>query len=59
MIHASIQAIMPIVSLGTWKGCVNKFDPYVMYRGVYFFIFAFSGHKKAFVNILSTKYFCI
>ena len=36
---------MPIVSPGTWKRCVNKFDPYVMYTGVYFFIFAFSGHK--------------
>ena len=45
MIHASIHAIMPIVSLGTWKRFVNKFDPYVMYRSVYFFIFAFSGQK--------------
>ena len=46
MIHTSIQVIMPILSLGTWKRCVNKFDPYVMYRDVYFFfIFAFFGHK--------------
>ena len=41
---------MPIVLPGT-------FDPYVMYRSVYFFIFAFSGQKitcwhvhKFFVN---------
>ena len=46
MIHASIHAIMLIVLLGTWKRFVNKFDPYVMYRSVYFCIFAFSGQKK-------------
>ena len=44
MIHASIQAIMPIVLLGTWKRFVKKFDRYVMYS-VYYFIFLFSGQK--------------
>ena len=45
MIHASIQAIMPIVLLGAWMRFVNKFDLYVMNKSVYCFIFAFSGQK--------------
>ena len=42
---------MPIVLLGTWKRFVNKFDPYVMYRSVNFFIFTFSGQKKTFWHV--------
>ena len=41
---------MPIVLLGT-KRVVNKFDPYVMYRSVNFFIFAFSGQKNTFWHV--------
>ena len=51
MIHASIQTIMPIVLLGTWKRFVNKFDPYVMYRSGNFFILAFSGQKITFWHV--------
>ena len=51
MIHASIQAIIPIVLLGTWRRFVNKFNPYVMYKSVYFFIFAFSGQKITFWHV--------
>ena len=45
MIHASIHAIMLIVSLGTWKSFVNKFDAYVMYRSVYFLFSHFRDKK--------------
>ena len=51
MIHASIQAIMPIVLLGTWKRFVNKFDPYVMYRSVIFFIFCIFWTKITFWHV--------
>ena len=37
---------MPIVILGTWKRFVDKFEPYVMYKSVYFFIFAFLDKKR-------------
>ena len=45
MIHASIQAIMPIVLLGTWRTFVNKFDPYVMYRSFFFSFLHFLDKK--------------
>ena len=51
MIHSSIQAIMPIILLGTWRRFVNKFDPYVMNRSINFFIFAFSGQKITFWHV--------
>ena len=46
MIHASIQAIMPIVLLGTWRRFVNKFDPYVMYTEVSTILFLHFLDKK-------------
>ena len=51
MIHVSIQAIMPIILLGTWRRFVNKFDPYGMNRSVNFFIFAFSEQKITFWHV--------